>query len=87
MLITHWITHRGLYSKAKQVSFSNDAEIWKDNICNGIKNRDICPGVTWCKDLMVVSLLINEECGAQIMSKITVLLMMRINGFFLLLTP
>ncbi len=22
-----------------------------------------------CKDLMVVSLIINEECGAQIMSK------------------
>ena len=40
-----------------------------------------------CKDLPVMSLIRNEECGAQIISKITVLLMMRINCFFLLLTP
>ena len=40
-----------------------------------------------CKDLSIMSLIRNEERGAQIMSEITVLLMMRINGFFLVLTP
>ena len=38
-----------------------------------------------CKDLIIVSLILNEECGTQIMSKFTDLLMMRINVFFLLL--